>query len=632
MNIVAQCCSIVIMFVIIYFYYVAKKLPLDTAKAFMGIWTITLIALVLDIFSLITIAYEKYLPVLLVTAICKLYLVSLVWEALLALRYICADIFTQKNNGIWERRIIIYGIVSMVVIFALDLYTKILADGSAYTYGPAVFMTYIFTVCVLCVILLMILRYKSKINIRRWEAVRIWLVIWVVAAWIQFFFNELLLVGFASVMGILVMFLKLENPQMSLDQETGLFNVNGLNLYLKQMQGKNQDVSIICVIYDNNHNGVMSYELEKMVNHQIINFFESIPNSIVFGISDYDFVLVFNEKTEAEMALAMIDKRFNMPWGADHMRMITEECFFLESTCNVKQAGDILPIFQYARQNWSSNGNERGVRIDYDMIREMYEERKMEMTIVEALNGNRVEVFYQPIYSVKTKTFASAEALVRIRDEKGEIVPPGLFIEVAEKRGLIIRLGECVFEQVCKFIVENNPEQYGISYIEVNLSVVQCAYEHLATDFIEIMKRYQVDPKFIVLEITESASIKQKQILLENMRKLREVGVKFALDDFGTGQSNLNYIVEMPVDVVKFDSTMTNAYFENGTAKYVMDAAMHMIQGMDLEIVSEGIEEKEQYRTMKNLGIDYIQGFYFSKPIQSDEFLAFIKKKKEEQQ
>ena len=139
------------------------------------------------------------------------------------------------------------------------------------------------------------------------------------------------------------------------------------------------------------------------------------------------------------------------------------------------------------------------------------------------------------------------------------------------------------------------------------------------------MQETKVDPTAIILEITESASLREKSILLENMKKLKAIGVKFALDDFGTGQSNLNYIVEMPIDVVKFDSTMINAYFENGTATYVMDAAMNMIQGMDLAIVSEGIEEKKQYVTMKQLGIDYIQGYYFSKPVETEKFIDFIK-------
>ena len=92
------------------------------------------------------------------------------------------------------------------------------------------------------------------------------------------------------------------------------------------------------------------------------------------------------------------------------------------------------------------------------------------------------------------------------------------------------------------------------------------------------------------------------------------------------GQSNLNYIIDMPVEIVKFDKGMTNAYFENGKAKYIMDAAMNMIRGLDLKIVSEGVETAEQFYTMENLGINYIQGYYFSKPLPADEFLEFIKK------
>lgn len=139
------------------------------------------------------------------------------------------------------------------------------------------------------------------------------------------------------------------------------------------------------------------------------------------------------------------------------------------------------------------------------------------------------------------------------------------------------------------------------------------------------MEKYNVDPGSIVLEITESASIAEKAILLENMNRLRKVGVRFALDDFGTGQCNLNYIVEMPVDIVKFDSVMTKAYFKNGKGKLVMDAAMGMIHKLNLEIVSEGIEEKKQFERLDNLGIDYIQGYYFSKPKEQDDFINFIK-------
>ena len=138
------------------------------------------------------------------------------------------------------------------------------------------------------------------------------------------------------------------------------------------------------------------------------------------------------------------------------------------------------------------------------------------------------------------------------------------------------------------------------------------------------MEQYQINPQWINLEITESASLSTKKTLLENMRKLIDYGVHFTLDDFGTGQSNLNYIIDMPVDIIKFDREMTTAYFENGKARYVMEAAMQMIRGLRLSIVSEGIEVEEQYETMVDLGIDYIQGYYFSVPLPESEYLQFI--------
>ena len=189
-----------------------------------------------------------------------------------------------------------------------------------------------------------------------------------------------------------------------------------------------------------------------------------------------------------------------------------------------------------------------------------------------------------------------------------------------------MKLGGIVFETVCRFIQEKNPAQYGIEYIEVNLSIIQCGYEYLASSYKKIMKKYKISPKAINLEITETASLSEKRILLENMKELREYGVTFSLDDFGTGQSNLNYIVDMPVDIIKFDKDMIQAYFQNDKAKYVMDAAMHMIHGLDLKIVSEGIETQEQYDVMEQLGISYIQGYYFSRPLQEEDFIAFIKK------
>lgn len=311
--------------------------------------------------------------------------------------------------------------------------------------------------------------------------------------------------------------------------------------------------------------------------------------------------------------------------------IIHPEWMLIPSVSDVHQAEDIFPYLQYAKQNSMDFAESGRILLDKDMTNRMYEERLIEQLLVDAIQNDWVEVYYQPIYSIKEKRFVSAEALIRIVEEDGTIVPPDTFIGIAEKNGMILKLGEIVFKKVCQFISQNHPEELGIRYIEINLSVVQCSYEHLADSFIEIMEWYHINPAMINLEITESGSVGTTKTLLENMNKLIEYGVKFSLDDFGTGHSNLNYIVDMPVDIVKFDRSMIVSYFDNGKAKYVMDAAMHMIHGMELQIVSEGIETKEQLETMEQLGISYIQGYYFSKPVSSDNFLSFIEENNEDE-
>ncbi len=184
-----------------------------------------------------------------------------------------------------------------------------------------------------------------------------------------------------------------------------------------------------------------------------------------------------------------------------------------------------------------------------------------------------------------------------------------------------------MFEKTCAFIKEHHlREHYGIEYIEVNLSVRQCEDPKLAQSYIRIMEKYGLDPSCVNLEITESASIRLRHNLLENMKALIDYGVRFSLDDFGNGESNLNYIVDMPVSVVKFDRDMCQAYFANQKAKFVMEASMHMIHDMELEIVSEGVETKEQKDAIVALGIEYIQGYYFSKPLPKEEFLQFVER------
>ena len=138
------------------------------------------------------------------------------------------------------------------------------------------------------------------------------------------------------------------------------------------------------------------------------------------------------------------------------------------------------------------------------------------------------------------------------------------------------------------------------------------------------MEKYQIKPEWINLEITETASSDMRQILLLNMRKLINKGIMFSLDDFGTGRSNLDYFITMPVKNIKFDYSFTQGYFKNVKTRHVVKGMIGIIRNMGLQVISEGVETEEQLDTMIALGVHYIQGFYFSKPIPGDQFLTFL--------
>lgn len=633
MNILAQCCGVVLMIVILYFHSNQKKIHLYTECAFVNIWRITFLSLLLDILSMVVLTYRSNLPEFLVHTSCKVYVASLVWVAIFCVNYVCSDIYAgQERYRLYQRSLILVGVFLTVGVLALPIYINTESAAKTYTYGPATIVTYVLAASFLILLIALMHKHKDTIKPRLRRVMWAWIGVWTLGTLIEFisiqFINEaLLLVGYASAVGTVIIYLRLENPEANLDWKTGFFNQNAFLMYTRQLLEQGTEFCLLCMSYTMGIGDNVPADTEEIVLMDITRFISRIQGPKVFRITEDEIVFLFYEREELECVYRILSERFEKPWGTENMRMISPKWFCLMDTGLVKRSEDFMNLFQYMTQRVIGNnaGGNEFIVMDETIITELRKEKEVEAFLVEAMEEDRVAVFFQPIYSTRKYRFVSAEALVRIYDAEGNMIPPGDFIEVAEKTGLIVKLGEMVFEKVCRFIQKENPAQYGIDYIEVNLSVIQCGYEYLAESFIRIMKKYKISPKNINLEITETASLNEKRMLLMNMRQLREFGVTFSLDDFGTGRSNLNYIVDMPVDIVKFDKDMIQSYFRSDKAKYVMDAAMHMIQGLELHIVSEGIETEEQYATMEKLGISYIQGFYFSKPLPEGEFLEFIR-------
>lgn len=240
-----------------------------------------------------------------------------------------------------------------------------------------------------------------------------------------------------------------------------------------------------------------------------------------------------------------------------------------------------------------------------------------------AIKNNLFEMYYQPIYSIKEKKFLSAEALIRLQDKYYGFISPELFITAAEKNGTILQIGDFVLDNVCHFLSDCLKKNLSLQYIEINLSMSQCIQKDLPDKVQFYLKKYHLRPEQINLEITETAASESQDIVAENIEKLSQNGITFSLDDYGTGYSNISRIMELPFRIIKLDKSLADKVFDN-RMRILLKNTIRTFKEIGMEIVVEGVETEEMLQQFTELECDFIQGYYFSKPLPEKEFIEFI--------
>ena len=449
---------------------------------------------------------------------------------------------------------------------------------------------------------------------------------WLVAALIQFINNELLVVSLAMAIGCMYMYCKLENPEYHLDFATNVFNRKGFEMIMSEhIKYKEKKALISLLVRDMNMvNEVFGTHAVETVILAISKFADNIPDSTLFRLEDNLFCIALDKPGDSEKALEYIIKRFELPWNIENASMeIGVSLSYIEDTLKFKTVDDLEEVVHYFAGESMKRPNGDILTVNEEELAVRQRSMEIRHAIEWALRNDSIEVYYQPIYNIKEGRFSSMEALVRLRDDKGTMVMPSDFIEYAEKNGMILKLGEAVFRKVCEFIQRMHVDEYGIEYIEVNLSVVQCMQTDMARILKNIMGEYQIPPYRINFEITETATGSGKAID-KNMRELLDYGCSFSLDDYGSGYSNLTYVVNLPVKIIKIDKLITDNYFVSEKVRIATEYTIEMLHKLGMEIVVEGVDSEEKYLAFKKLNAEFIQGYYFSKPLPKDRVLNFI--------
>jgi predicted signal transduction protein with EAL and GGDEF domain len=246
----------------------------------------------------------------------------------------------------------------------------------------------------------------------------------------------------------------------------------------------------------------------------------------------------------------------------------------------------------------------------------------LERDLAAALATDQLFIALQPKVEVASGAVRGAEALARWHHPERGLLPPQLFIEPAEKSGLIFDLGLRVLRDACRasnrLAVKRRPLQ-----IAVNVSPHQLTHPEFLSRFLEVIDREGVEPKMLEIEITESAAMMGGQRVHESLQALRRCGIGVAIDDFGTGFSNLASLSALPADTLKIDRSLVTAIEQGGKAGALLDIAVQLGRTLGLSTIAEGVETTEQYQRVTHLGCDLVQGYFTGRPVRANEFADY---------
>ncbi|MEG0216548.1 MAG: EAL domain-containing protein, partial [Hungatella sp.] len=237
-----------------------------------------------------------------------------------------------------------------------------------------------------------------------------------------------------------------------------------------------------------------------------------------------------------------------------------------------------------------------------------------------ALENGQFEIYLQPQYNIHTKLPCGAEALVRWMHPKKGMLSPGIFIPIFERNGFITKLDYYVWEQACRCLHEWILQGIKPYPISVNVSRVDLYNPKLVETFLELVDRYEIEPRLLNLELTESAYTDNPIAMKKMMERLQEHGFLIMMDDFGSGYSSLSLLKDILVDVLKIDMQFLSKTEIPGRGENIIASVIRMAKWLNIPVIAEGAESGDQVDFLRSVGCDFVQGYYFARPMPVSDY------------
>ena len=616
--------SVLVMAIFACYYFARPRLPIRLNRTFLCLLAATALTTMLDVLgSYLSEHYASY-PAELVRIAGVLYFSFFVICPFLFYRFTLEALHrrTRRNSAAaWLFGIVV--IVSLGLIVSSP-WTELvfIIDETGYHYGPLYNSIH---VCYLFYLLLsVLLAFRSRARLSRYEFISVlgYNCVLLAGLVLRLLLPHYLLVNTIYALAMIIIFLSFENPDLYLSDRGTAFNHRGFNEVLEELVAGKAPYRILgFVLRDyNDERGIYGGGQMDQGIAMISQYLDqTYPTYTSFYLRSGCFAVVGPETMNWNWIRGDIRERFQHPWEADEADLYLDVAFVqMDSGSGLTGVDQILNTLLIALDRAAQSVDAEGNPIEMDAIQNIEQQVAVKRSLETALEQNSVEVFLQPLVDAKTHRLVAAEALARIRDAEGNLISPSVFIPIAEKNGHINLMGEQVFQKTCRFISEHDMNRLGLQWINMNLSPIQCMKKDLADWFQSVLNDCSVSARFIHLEITEQSMV--DYVMVQNqLQSLQKSGFRFALDDFGSGYSNLTRIKHYPFTNIKLDMEVVWDYFRDRDS--LLPTLVQSFKNMGFSITAEGVESAEMAETMTAIGCDYLQGFYFSRPIPMAEFL-----------
>lgn len=317
-----------------------------------------------------------------------------------------------------------------------------------------------------------------------------------------------------------------------------------------------------------------------------------------------------------------------------HENLPLSNVFVKNGVYHIKENDTLSPHAMYVRavlalQSIKNSYATMVAEYDEKMRNELMISRQIEDDAYDALNEGQFQVYLQPKIDVSNNVVAGAEALVRWIHPQLGFMSPGIFIPLFEKNGFMVQLDFWVWEEVCKILSQWKKENLHVVPISVNVSRNSFEDAELADKIIALVDRYEIEHSLFEIEITEYSCLENFERIQNTIKQLHDAGFIISLDDFGTGYSSMVVLSKIEIDIMKLDMSLIqndNA----GDKRNALEFALQLAHMMQFKTVAEGIETEDQVERIRSLGGDYIQGYFYSKPLPEAEFETYMKKQDQE--